>query len=68
MTETRGQYKVFDPAISNKVLEIMHQHTGLVVERYNKHYQELGKESYIKDMGATHLPEIRLLRYQPSKY
>lgn len=56
--ETRGQYKVFDPAISNKVLEIMHQHTGLVVERYNKHYQELGKESYIKDMGATHLPEI----------
>lgn len=57
--ETRGQYKLYDPVISNKVLDIMHQHTGLTIERYNKHYQGIAT-SHLKEMGAATLPKLVL--------
>lgn len=53
----RGQYKLYDPTISNKVLEIMHQHTGLTVERYNKHFQGMST-TYVKEMGIANLPHL----------
>lgn len=56
---TRGQYKLYDPTISNKVLDIMHQHTGLTIERYNKHYQGI-TSSHLKEMGAAKLPQLDL--------
>ena len=56
--ETRGQYKLYDSEISNKVLDLMHKHTGLVVERYANHYKNIKKATYVKEMGLPTLPEL----------
>ena len=56
--KVRGQYKLYNPELSNKVLDILHKHTGVIVERYNKHYQGLAKTSYLKEMGAAELPKL----------
>lgn len=54
--ETRGQYQLFEPEISKKVLDILHQFNGLTIERYNKHFSELQGISYLKEMGNSTLP------------
>lgn len=54
----RGQYKLYEPEISNTVLELMHKHTGLTIERYAKHYQGIAKASYLKEMGLPEIPQV----------
>lgn len=53
-----GQYKIYQPVLSNEVLSILHRYQGLTVERYNKHYANLTKEPYIKEMGKAQMPNI----------
>lgn len=55
----RGQYQLFDGQTSEKALQVIHQfNNNFQVERYNKHYQNLPKASYVKDMGAATLPNL----------
>lgn len=58
--ENRGQYKLYSPISSKLALDVLHLHTGLQIERYNKHYRNLPKLSYLKDMGAAKLPNLDL--------
>lgn len=58
--ETRGQYKLYDPTTSKLALDILHQYTGLKIERYNKHYKDLQNLSYLKEMGEAKLPDLNL--------
>lgn len=58
---TRGQYKLYESKVSNTVLELLHEQTGLVVERYANHYQGLEKKPYIKDMGLVAMPKLELI-------
>lgn len=58
--ETRGQYKLYDADKSQQALEIMHNFTGLKVERYNLHYQSLPQLSYLEEKGAATLPTLDL--------
>ena len=46
---------------SNFTLEIINQLSGVIVERYNNHYEELEEKSYIKNMGATIKPNYPML-------
>ena len=54
--ESRGQYNLYEPTISKKVLDILHQYNGLTIERYNQHYPEIQNLSYLKEMGSCKLP------------
>lgn len=46
-----GQSSLAEREVSNFVLEVMHELTGLTVERYNKHFQQLTKTDYIEDIA-----------------
>lgn len=78
-----GQSKLYDEiasydnmnwtalTFSQFVLQTLNELNGLVVERYNKHYQALKKASYIIEKGETvepDLPYIDLKNYVFSVY
>lgn len=48
-----GQSSLAEQEASNFVLEVMHELTGLTVERYNKHFQQLTKTDYIEDISRV---------------
>lgn len=57
--EVYGQSAFTDNELSDFVLQVMHELTGLTVERYNKHFSGLTKTDYITDVsriGVT--PEL----------
>ncbi len=56
--EDNGQFKVYSAELSDQILNILNKYNGLAVERYNKHYADLEKESYIKEMGLSKLPSL----------
>ncbi|HBX19666.1 MAG TPA: hypothetical protein DEF88_04370 [Porphyromonadaceae bacterium] len=56
-----AQSKVFETAISNFVLETLHELNGLTVERYNKHYPGLTEAPYIENKGQTTAPDYSFL-------
>lgn len=56
-TET-AQSKVYDSAISDFVLQTLHElNPEFVVERYNKHYSTLSSADFIVEKGLSVLPE-----------
>ena len=56
-TET-AQSKVYDSAISDLVLQTLHElNPEFVVERYNKHYSTLSSADFIVEKGLSVLPE-----------
>lgn len=56
--KTNSQSKVYEAAVSDFVLSTLAEFNGLTVERYNNHYADLKKASFIKEMGATTMPEL----------
>ncbi len=54
----RGQYTVYNTALSEEVLDAMSELTGLTVERYNNHYSNVWPyECEIEDMGSPEIPQ-----------
>lgn len=49
--EDYGQSTFADNELSDFVLQVMHELTGLTVERYNKHFPGLTKTDYITDVS-----------------
>lgn len=65
----RGQSKLYDTekapwtweTLSDFVIRTMNELNGLTVERYNKHYTALSKQSYIAEMGQPTFPSLSFL-------
>ncbi len=56
--EDKGQYKIYEPELSDNVLKILNKYQGLHVERYGQHFSDLSRANYIKDMGLAKLPKL----------
>lgn len=59
--KVRSQSKVYEAEMSDFVLATLAEYNGLEVERYNNHYADLKKASYIKEMGATTVPDLTFI-------
>ncbi len=55
----RGQLNVTEKLPSIFAVTTLNQLNGLTIERYNLHFQNLGKLSFIKDMGKPTMPKYK---------
>ncbi len=64
----RGQYTVYNTALSEEVLDAMSELTGLTVERYNNHYNNVWPfECEIEDMGSPEMPQHEYIDLKNAK-
>lgn len=62
INDPKVQCSLSDVEISNFSLSIANELLGLEVERYNKHFDQLDKASFIKEMGNTNtIPNLNFL-------
>lgn len=64
---TNGQSQVVDAALSNWVLQELHDLNGLQVYRYDKHFSGLASADYITDMGHHDEPDYTLIDMKGAK-
>ena len=64
--EKTAKYSVYEVAKSNFVLKVANEVRGITVERYNKHYEALKQEPFLKEMGNPIEPEVQLLNLNSS--
>lgn len=57
----KGRSVVTDPELCDWVISELHKLNGLTVNRYDNHFKELAKTSFIKEMGHHAEPSFTLL-------
>lgn len=55
-----GQYKVSDRNAALYAVDVLHKLNGLTIERYNKHYSNISRLAYLKEMGKPKLPDMSM--------
>lgn len=63
----RGCYTVSETNPSFFALDALYQLNGLTIERYNKHYSNITKLAYLKEMGTTTLPNYQFYDLKDAK-
>lgn len=64
---SRSRYTVSESNGSFFALDALHELNGLTIERYNRHYSNISRLAYLKEMGTTKLPDYQFYDLKNAK-